>query len=165
MISEWHIQSINKLCKKTERTYKIINIWIQLQYTKSKMVSSEIFYGYGCGGWRKRLVQFHKQGDAISFCFVFGLTVPMIGGWRVEGGSQLVAVAAKVGHDISYLLFAASSVSMYWRLQVHSTHAYSYRRRGICELPRGLISTHPFPNGDSWRLWTWQWQQWWLQRR
>ena len=84
MISKLHIKSINKIFYKNRVKYQIIYLGLHLQYTKSKLVSSEILYGYGRGGWIKRLVQFHEQGDDVCFRFHFGLTVLIMGGQRVE---------------------------------------------------------------------------------
>ena len=63
---------------------KIINRWLQSQYTKIKLVSSEVLYMYGQNCWSEHLVQLHKQVDVVSFSFGFGLTVVIRGGWRVD---------------------------------------------------------------------------------
>ena len=72
------------MCTETEWKYKIVDLWLQSQYTKSKLVSSQILYGYSRGVWIERLVQFHEQEDAIRFRFSFGLMIPIKGGWVVE---------------------------------------------------------------------------------
>ena len=78
---------------------------------------------------------------------------------RVEGGAQLVAVAEKIVQEILYLLFFASSVSMNWLRQEHSTPARSYKQRARWDCPKVLRPIHPFPNGNSRQLWTQQKQQ------
>ena len=83
-MSKWHIYTINKLCFKNQWKYQIINLWLNSQYTKSKLVSSEILYEYGRGGWSERLVRFHERRDDVHFCFRFGITVLVRGGRRVE---------------------------------------------------------------------------------
>ena len=63
---------------------KIINSCLQLQYTKSKLVSSEVLYGYGRIFWSEQLVRLHDQVDAARLSFGSGLTVLIRGGLRVE---------------------------------------------------------------------------------
>ena len=159
---KWNIYSINKLCIKTDWKYQIINPWLHLQYTKSKLISSEIFYGYGRSGWSKPLVWFHEQGYAYRSWFSFGLTFLIGGGWSSAGiGCRPVV------QDIPYVLFLASRVGIDWRRPGQSIPARPYRHRDRRELPKGLRPTRLFTNGNSRQLWMQQQQQQrqWQKRR
>ena len=61
-----------------------INCWLQLKYTKSKLVSFEVFCGYCGSGWSYRLVRLHEKGYAVRFIFGFILTFIIRGVWRME---------------------------------------------------------------------------------